>query len=664
MDTILILGDSTSMTIGFERKTYPFILAEQKNWSNETEIVNCSQPGFTSSDACAFFFRHIRDFSSLKGVIIYLGNCDANATEIKKGRYTVFQHYYNKMRELLGFERPRSTLKNRLRRFEWDDAYDLSIERQVKPSDYEFNLYRIIRYCKHSFIPVLLIRPTANLLFPSGTGKGNFIFYRYLDFQERFSSGLSISDGRFIDAFESHEKGEHLKALELYKKILEEPHSFLVHPEYILIVANNYAVCAAEAGRFAEAEKLLQLLLKERHIRKEILLFNIAQLFKMQGNIENYRKVIKDAYEADSSLYRIKDLYMKAIDRIALKFQHSVRLIDMSAFTRYELFIDHCHLLPEGQKVLTEKIIKELIELKIMKGYKTARIRNILYNPELSLGNTAEFYNYYKTYAPYDREQIKKDVNIIKRRCQLSNNPQDLEGILQLVSKETAAAIKHYLKHPCFPSIQDILHFGPQYPSDIGRFPEFFLIRHIVPYLRMTEREPSLNRRFSADTKLLHSSSELMSVLPDPVAELVLRGDSYIDQIFEMGRIDRILAKVKTDLLVHLRSGNQIYERIKTTIFWYFRETLRWGSHSRISMRYDRLFLEYAAEALMVAGVLDLVLGSPKKEDILLAITWVEEADRIHSRFAGEFSLEKDCRGLLKEYDGALLNHAYVIEKT
>lgn len=82
MNTIIILGDSTSMTIGMERKTYPFILADQRIWPEKTEMVNCSQPGFTSGDACAFFFRHIKGFARTKAVIIYLGNCDANASEL------------------------------------------------------------------------------------------------------------------------------------------------------------------------------------------------------------------------------------------------------------------------------------------------------------------------------------------------------------------------------------------------------------------------------------------------------------------------------------------------------------------------------------------------------------------------------------------------------
>ena len=79
-------------------------------------------------------------------------------------------------------------------------------------------------------------------------------------------------------------------------------------------------------------------------------------------------------------------------------------------------------------------------------------------------------------------------------------------------------------------------------------------------------------------------------------------------------------------------------------------------------MRYDRLFLEHAAEALALAGVLDLQLGGTKRESILRAVEWVEKTDSIHSCFAKQFSLEKDCSELLVGYDQALLRHAEEIE--
>lgn len=664
MNRLFILSDSASMSVGVDKKSYPFILADLKNWSDETEIINPSQPGFTACDACAFFFRHIKNYPDLKAIIIYLGNCDANATEFRKGRYTALRHYRYKAAEVIGFKKRRPALKNRLLRFKWNDRYDANIENPEEPSDYEFNLRRIINYCNDRSIPVLLIRPKANLLFPAGLGKGNFIFYKYFGLREKLLTDIMIPDKHFMDVLKLHEEKDYSAALKLYKKLIEVSGGLLLSPEYAFMIKNNYAVCAAETGKLAQAKKALEDLLKKRYFRKEIVLFNLAQIYKAEGNIERYLSFLKNAYELDSSIYRIRDPYLEVIDRIVSKFPYNLRLIDMSIFAKQDFFIDHCHLNPEGQRLLAREITKGLTELNLIGGNESAHIKNMLYNPELAFGYTAEFYSYYKAYSSLKGDQIKKEFDKIREASFGNGEAQSLEVMLESVSKEMGEAIRNYLKHPCFPSIYDLLDFPPSHPSDIGRFSEFFLIRHIVPYLRILEKEVSLRNIFSKAQGLLHSSADFVSILPQPVTALISADDPHINSVSQLKRLDAILAKVERDLLVHLRMANQIHKRIKTTIFWYFREALRWGSHSRISMRYDRLFLENCAEALAICGVLNLKLNSTKNEIILKKIAWIEEADRIHSNFAEQFSFEKDCEELLREYDNALLELAHRIENS
>lgn len=81
-NTILILGDSTSMTIGLERQMHPFHSAAKAVWPEGTQFVNCSLPGFTSADAAAFFFWWKSRLPNVRAVVIYLGNCDTTAIEI------------------------------------------------------------------------------------------------------------------------------------------------------------------------------------------------------------------------------------------------------------------------------------------------------------------------------------------------------------------------------------------------------------------------------------------------------------------------------------------------------------------------------------------------------------------------------------------------------
>jgi len=650
------------MTIGAERDMYPFIIADRACWPPSTEIINCSQPGFTSADACAFFFRHRRDFPSLKAIVIHLGTCDAAAWEIRKGCYTLLRQAVDRLKETSGIRKERMRLKNRLLHFEWNGTFDPTIESPEKPEDYEFNLSRIVDACTKSSVAVVMIRPKANPLFLPGVGKGNFVFYRYLGIKDKISNRLSIPDERFREALAFQEAGDLACATEKYRDILLNSGQLSFHYEYPLIVVNNYAVCAAEKGDLDEAESLLMLLLKERSARREIALFNLAEIYRMRGDEEKYRQYLAESYETDSSMYRIRSPYLAVIDRISARFGKVVNVVDLTAFIEDNLYLDHTHPLKEGQERIAGRIIDYLRDRELA-GTATAEIRNILYNPELALGNATEFYTYFRAYAPFREEEIVGHVNLLRNALAADDSPVKADALLQILPKELKTALGYHLTHPCFPSLRFLALFGPRYPSDVGRFPEYFLVRYLVPYLRLYEREPDFAGQFSPETDILRKSGNLLTILPNEVIPLVSFEDPAFDQSIEILRLPAILTSCRQALLAHLRGGNQVYERMKTTIFWYFRETLRYGSHSRISMRYDRTILEYIAEALSVASILNLRLGVDRAGEIRELIRYLEETVRIHDYYSREFGMTNNKQDLLIEYNRRLFEVARKLER-
>lgn len=648
--TILILGDSTSMSTGAEGKMYPFYFAQMRRWAPGTRIVNCSIPGFTSADACAFFFKNKKNLAPLKAVVIYLGNCDAIASELRKGKYSPLRQWRDDLRFPSGRSKVKTRLKNRLLHFQWNDQLDSARETPEPPKDYGYNISRIISSCACMGVPVVLIRPQAHVLFPAGIGKGNFIFYKYLGVQDKLAQRISIEDLRFKEALALHEHRQFNKAKEIYKNILFTSGPISDSPEYQSLIVNNYAICAFEMGSFEEAEHLLNLLLKEGGVRKEIILYNLAQISRLKGNAEEYIHRLMEAYEADSSMYRVRAPYQSVIDRISVKFRN-VNTIDLASFIPDDCYVDHCHPLPEMQRLIADHIAEKL-NVPSLQGDQPLEIENHLYNPEYSLGNTADFHSYFKTFAPFSSEEIK-DFLLELGRDPFSEN----------IPRKISAAVEYYLKHPCFSQIPDIIMARPIFPSDVGRFPEYFLFRYLVPYLKVIERTKELSQLFSKETGLLRSSTEFLSILPDGVGSHIEKNDLVFDSEYEHKRLVAILQKVSVMLMNHLKQGNQIYERLKTTIFWYFRETLRFGAHSRISMRYERISLEFMAEALAVAAVLDLnVNGGKMRSEIQRLIGWLEETVQIHEYFCYKFSLERDCRNLLNQYDAKLMDIAKKIE--
>lgn len=662
MSAILILGDSTSMTVGVEKSTYPFHLAKAPIWRAGTRFLNFSLPGFTSADAAACFFRHRKSYRrELDAVVLYLGNCDAAATEIQKGKYGRLREAACWVKELTQHSKAKTRINNRLLHFEWNNSYDPTIEIPENPKDYEYNLRRIIQVCHRASIPVILVRPKANPLFPPGVGKGNFIFYRYLGMKEHISELLSVPDVRFTKALRHHEANNYSMAAELYQEIMLRPHSLLMSQEYSLMVLNNCAAAIAEGGAITEAIYLYQLLLNEPNARKEIVLYNLAQLHKTRGEHSQYNKYLEDSYEADYSLYRIRTPFKLALDRLAGQFS-CVSVLDMEAVVPDTLYLDHCHPLPEGQVKIAEELKWHFNKVGI-KGNESAEIENILYNPELSTGNPSLFYEYFLAFAPYTEAQIADYITACETIFKHSKTYSPNLAAFSSIPKEIRATIDYALRHPFFTSIKDILYFPPRYSFDVGRFPEFYLLRTVIPYLRDHESKAELSSRFDFANDLLRTSEQLLSILPTASVPLVLAVVPSIEYAYDRVHADLIVAKCRELLIKHLEVGNQIFERIKTTIYWYFRETLRFGAHSRPQMLYDRTTLEFLAEGLAVAGVMDASTGMRTSAEIVELISFLATAAEIHNRYCSRFEFGMDAGSLLQNYDRELGELAVAIRR-
>jgi len=653
MKNIILLGDSTSMTIGAEGRSYPFLLSNRSVYKEELRLINSSQPGMTTTDAAAFFLRQIKDKKDIASVIIYLGNCDANATELKKGGFTKFKEISQNIKDIAGIKPRKIKLYNKLLRFQWNENYNPYLENPENLDDFEYNLKRIVKECNALKIPVILIRPRSHYFFPAGIGKGNFIFYHYFDLNPKLSEKLEHPDQRFLDAFKAYEEGNYDVSKEIYKSILGDLECGPSTPEYATLVAHNYAVCSAKLGLLNEADVIFKLLLKDWNNRREIFLYNYAFIKKHEGKSQEFSKLMDEAYETDTSMYRVKGGHLNAIDKVKNAFPETVNILDMKDFDD-DLFVDHCHLVSSGQKILEDKILSIFENLSITGGNASLTIENMLFNPELGLGNADEFYKYYKTYAPYSEEDIKKDASRIVEDHRENGDLTDES--LAFVSENMSRAIKYFKRHPLFASTEDICRSLPEYPSDIGRFPEFCLIRQIVPYLRNAEKKGEFKDIFKRAEGLLRRSDDLLKVLPDDVKALVEEDLPNLDKSSIDEWVARTIKNAKKVLEENLSLGSQIEERLMTTIFWYFRETLRLGSHSRVSMRYDRINLEYAAEAIFIAAWLDSLSTNINKEELRKIANILVDTVCIHEKYSTEY---KPCRNnevLLKNYNGDLRN--------
>ena len=636
MSLTLILGDSTSTTIGTGNKSYPFLLSQKKIWPKDSTIINCSLPGLTAADLCAIFFKDFfYKLKDISNVIIYIGNCDSASSELKKGKYTKFLEKKQKLSRRFGVDVKKTSLRNKLLYYEWNTEIDLSLESPESPDSYSFNIERILKACINSSTNLILVKPKANEKFPAGLGKGNFVFYHYFDLNDKSSSILQMHDKRFLNAYRLFEEKKYDESSLVYKEILTDFDFDKYGHEYPQVLVNNYAISRANLNQIEEAIFLLEMLLKEKRVRNEIIHYNLAKIYLKIGNATLYQFHIEKSYNLDTSMYRIRKPYLNSLDYLVNKYPN-INVIDLHELCSNDLFLDHCHLLPQGHIIITEEINKKLCFNEKVNN-SSATLENNLYNPEISKGNISDFFEYFKTFPNIDQNLIKKNVRNLN--ALLSSTSSDNLSSIQLKSfcREFREAFKYYRKHPIFFNDQQIFKTPPLWPSDIGRFPEFFLIRIIIPYMIKYEKLSSQKKLFSSSFTGLKSSEELLNLLPEKCRTIDFECQFWLSERATKMNFECLLDSIENHLNDNITRGNIIYTRKKSTIFWYVREALRFGGHSRISMLYDFLNLQFISEAIMVAyiGNINSNFGFDNKIKKLASFT--EQVIKTHHSFCSKY---------------------------
>jgi len=347
-------------------------------------------------------------------------------------------------------------------------------------------------------------------------------------------------------------------------------------------------------------------------------------------------------------MYRVREPYKQAIDRISERFPH-VRAIDQAAFVSDRDFVDHCHPLSAAQERMADKILAENT-LDAMSGSDALAIENWLYNPEYAEGNETDFHAYFRSSSALSPQEIGGQVERLRRAV----DSEDWKAVFAAAPTEIRNALDYALTHPALPTYRHALRLGPAYATDAGRFPEFFTIRALLPFLREAQSMPALQALLGMEAFPLRQSGDLIKVLPEYARGWVADHVPRLDVTEAREWRDAILTRAVKDIETHLAKGNQVHHRLKSTIFWYFRETLRFGPHSRISMRYERVALEMIAEALAVAAYLDFKLDGKRRSDIENQIAALSDVVAIHEKYCSIYAPEDDASDVLSEYDERL----------
>jgi len=630
---ILILGDSSSSSIGAGGHCYPEKLFQMLQADRDVDVLNCAVPGSTSADMSCFFQKTLVEIP-FDYVIIYLGN--------NEGTDGYHKGTYHPLRETIKncfFKRPVPKLQPVLSPIPYKFSYTVSsLGSAVRPSEFSKNLKQIIHHATKSGAKVILINPIANYNFPSGVAAKNSTFFCFYD--ELNSSPLADMNNAIDDDSRALIFGLKLIATGQVDQAIDTWTPLSTRNNVLgFISKHNIAFARIQNGQSANLAELEELI-GEYKVYDSIILHNLAKIMEAQGSAYDAKRTFKLAYDKDSSSYRIKQEYRDVI--FQLSSLKNVQILDLSLILDPVNFVDYCHPTKDGHIKIAQELEKVILtKTPSHRKARGASYKNLLPSPNFSREPNTTLINYYSIDWEIDNSKIRKALSQVTQ-----GNKSD-----EKFSRQIALCVENFIKansrHPIFtPDLNQADDLVPR-SNEILSFPEFYLSRILYNYSQIFEKE-ELSENLSLEPlmkKVRLSAKDYQRIIlgnNDTAlkCDLNLTGD-YFNYIFQRVK-EQVLSK---DIIYRVA----IDERTRTINTWYTREAFRYGTQSRISMLYAYFDIEMLIEGLIVA----LVIAVRNKLDVIARI------NRILSDLLALINVHEKWAHLYQQQDKSFSYRAY-----
>ena len=625
---ISIIGDSASSTIGEDTNIYPRILYNRISKERNCQIKNYAVPGMTSSDAKSLYFSEIKNLDN-DILIIYLGNNESAYGE-HKGHCG---HLFWNIRKL--FIRKKNYneffyLKDKFR-FSYEFS-DLTIVNSH--SDFKKNLEGIIRHAIKKKKFTILINPIANKLFPSGAGIKNFEFFKIINFPDKVSNLLSSCDewsDLLLQAIKYQENNSYVESIKIYEKISKRKKNVLS-----LIAKNNIAVIYAEKN----PEKSRNILISLLNIFKEydpIIYYNLYLLLKKQNRLEA-NEYLNLSYLKDFSLYRIQDKYRNSLRELHDKFY--INYLDLKNILNESDFIDYCHPKSEAHKKIADNILNLIYENS--KSFKSPTQKfyiDKLVSPDYFNDPKKNFIDYYFIEKNINKNQIKKNLSHL-----LNQHKFDEFSTNKLIKKYLKDRNKCYMInfikiniiHPIFTKSLLCKDIYLPLQNEIFSLPENYIYRIMFNYIIYFEK--NISEKITLKNKL-NLNSEFYK-------KIILRNTNFSLELPLLSE-KNYQEEIEKKIYLYLNHQNKIFEnrilnRLKTIVFWYTRESFRYGTLSRSSMLYDRSSIDKLLETLIVLITIEFKNKGKKVELYIQALDLLHSLIDNHETHVTRYLVQKD----------------------
>ena len=331
---ILVLGDSAFSGLGGRFLNALDYFPLQRQYDRPVRFFNGAMTGMTSADA-AIHIKELTGRNDYDALIVYLGNCDPCGFGYIKSKKRFLNHWLSVRIENFLYRRKNPLSKrNEPYRFREGLLPSKEIRRVVSPEDFVSFLSMIIKQCRDSNIPLILINPISKVDFPPCGNLGNSIFYRI----------FNISDDRSFD--NPGPAAGLAEASEAHPQIISESAGI----EQRIIAKNNLAAIYFNRGDLRMAADLLREVSSEENPLYPVILFNRALTYSSMGEEGRAKEAFEEAHRSDKGTYRISGQYRRAISEILRKDKEGVIEIDLEKHLSSDDMIDYCHPDEEGHR--------------------------------------------------------------------------------------------------------------------------------------------------------------------------------------------------------------------------------------------------------------------------------------------------------------------------
>ncbi len=581
---ILVLGDSVLSSLGgcFPNALEYFQM--RCAYSMPVEFVNPSAVGTTAADALVQL-KDLNRSDRFDAVVVYLGNCDACGFGYIKPRIPVIgggmttrmkNFIYKKKTPLARRTMPFTFTRRR--------PSGTEIRQCVTPEAYRSFIRDIIARAHRMGARVILVKPISKGDFPPCNNLGNILFYKIMNIRDRHRFLRGGADQDLIDALDLQNSGRLDEALARYDEtaVREEGN------EQAIIARNNIAAIHFEKGEHGTALDILDAIPPRGNPLFPVILFNKAVILRSLGEARKSAALFAEARERDRGTYRVTDSYHRALENIERISTSGIHIIDMKRILSNGDFIDYCHPTEKGQEKLFDSL-KEAIEsaLGLRPGLHRPRIWYLPLNPDRYAGFKRSFFEHFGIVTGADSRFVETILAEARRRSYT-----DLLGHpLQSGGDPSGTGMLRILRHPLFGDADFLVQSPPSEAVDQGKLPELYGIRHMLGVYRKSTVDRS-SGGFLEGTKVLIPRSERIAVwwyalekhAPVPNDERIANIYNHLDPAHILDRA--------VELLEHTTAREPIaFEKCRTITYWFFRESLIFGTTSHWTMFIDRMSL-------------------------------------------------------------------------